>query len=291
MNDDFQFLGPGEAATDPPAMTPGIEGEIECWRCGKIVSAQKPACPFCSAKLVRESFPVPTAQPPADLSAQPWTRLFIVFSVLLGISLVVGLVHRGAEYISPQHQQPPQQGEAVAEILILEALDTLIILFSWAWIGRCRSEPQPEPTRRLATWLLSAPALACILVLNILYHWYLRRWLSLVPIEVIFARDKTYLGWWILAICIQPAIVEEFFFRYLSFNVLRPLIGGQTTVWVTAAMFASAHIYAPFSLPVLFTLGVVLGYTRLGSGGILLPMILHFLHNAAVLVLNGQFFN
>jgi uncharacterized protein len=289
MNDDLPTFGLSESPTDLPAITPGAEGEVECWRCGKFVPTKKPSCPFCAAKLDRESLTAATASP-AIFAEQPVTRLFIVFSVLLGISLAVGLFHQGAEYFSPQHQQP-RQGEVVAEMLILEAVDTLLILLSWMWIGRCRPELQPGHTRRLATWVLSGPALAGILVINILYHWYLRRWLHMVPIDVIFARDKTYLGWWILAICIQPAVVEELFFRYLAFGVLRPLLGGQTTVWVTAAMFASAHVGVPLSLPVLFTLGVVLGYARLGSGGVWLPVILHFLHNAAILVLNGRFFN
>jgi uncharacterized protein len=290
MNDDYPSFGFSETSPDPPAITPEAEGEVECWRCGKFISAEMPTCPFCAAKLLRESLPDTTAPSAAAFAAQPVTRLFIVFSALLVISLAVGFFHQGMDYLSPHHP-PPRQGQVVAETLILEAVDTLIVLLAWAWIGRCRPEPLPAPTRRLAVWVLAGPALGCMLILNLLYHWYLRQWLNMIPVDVIFARDKTYLGWWILAVCIQPAVIEELFFRYLSFGILRPVLGGQVTVWVTASMFAAAHIYVPLSLPVLFTLGVVLGYARLGSGGVWLPIILHFLHNAAVLSLNGHFFN
>jgi membrane protease YdiL (CAAX protease family) len=47
-------------------------------------------------------------------------------------------------------------------------------------------------------------------------------------------------------------------------------------------MFAMAHIYNPLGLPYLFLAGVVFGLARV-YGGLLLPMILHFLHNLAVM--------
>ncbi len=90
---------------------------------------------------------------------------------------------------------------------------------------------------------------------------------------------------WFLAVCVQPALMEELFFRYLALGVLRSSVGVHTAVLVTSVMFAMAHIGAPLGLPVLFVLGIGLGYARVASGGMLLPMAMHFLHNAAVMAI------
>jgi uncharacterized protein len=87
---------------------------------------------------------------------------------------------------------------------------------------------------------------------------------------------------------VQPAIVEELFFRHLVLGSLRTTLGGHGAVWLSSVMFALAHIGTPISLPVLMVLGVVLGYARWGSGGLALPMVLHFLHNLFVLLLEWR---
>ncbi len=62
--------------------------------------------------------------------------------------------------------------------------------------------------------------LVICLLLNMAYHWFLLQWLNIVPAREIFAHDTNYLGWWLAAICFQPAIVEELFFRGLAFGHL-----------------------------------------------------------------------
>jgi membrane protease YdiL (CAAX protease family) len=84
--------------------------------------------------------------------------------------------------------------------------------------------------------------------------------------------------------CVQPAIVEELFFRYLALGALSRATTMTTAVWVSAVMFAMAHIYNPLGLPYLFLAGVVFALARL-YGGLLLPMILHLLHNFAVMAI------
>jgi CAAX protease family protein len=88
-----------------------------------------------------------------------------------------------------------------------------------------------------------------------------------------------------LLVCIQPAVVEEFFFRYLAMNAIRRHVGMHGTVWVVAVMFGLAHIGQPIGIPVLILAGVFLGYARILSGGLLLPMLLHLIHNTVFLYL------
>ncbi len=53
-------------------------------------------------------------------------------------------------------------------------------------------------------------------------------------------------------------------------------------------MFALAHLYNPLGLPFLLLMGIMLGYARAYSGGLLLPMLMHFGHNFAVLFLESM---
>jgi membrane protease YdiL (CAAX protease family) len=62
--------------------------------------------------------------------------------------------------------------------------------------------------------------------------------------------------------------------------------GLHASVWVSALMFALAHVYAPLGLPWLLVAGVVFGYARSG-GGLVLAMLLHGCHNLVVLWIEG----
>ena len=90
---------------------------------------------------------------------------------------------------------------------------------------------------------------------------------------------------WLLVVCIQPAIVEELFFRSLAFRALLPYLSAGGTVLVTSVSFGLAHIHAPLSVPMLTLLGVVFGGAALMTGRLWLLMLLHFCHNLAITLL------
>ncbi len=272
--------------SDEPAPAPAAEvlPAIECWRCGKMVPAGTVRCAFCAAPLVREPAGSPTRPEAlqADRQSQALGRVMAVFVLLLGISLIAGLIDRAEEYVSAR-SLPADPRKTLAEILVLEGIDTALILAAWAWIDVAWQEPRRTPLQRFRAWGLCLPLLGVALALNHGYHQLLLDWLQIIPVDRIVARDRAGLPGWAIAICLQPAVVEELFFRYLAFGALRPVMGGNAVVWVTSVMFALAHLGVPLSLPVLFVLGLLFGYARLASGGVMLPMVLHFLHNAVIL--------
>ena len=90
--------------------------------------------------------------------------------------------------------------------------------------------------------------------------------------------------------CVQPAVIEELFFRHLLLGHLRPHVGMHGAVWVSAVGFGMAHLGNPVGWPVLILLGAGLGYARTLSGTLALPIALHFLHNLCVLALNDAMF-
>jgi len=135
---------------------------------------------------------------------------------------------------------------------------------------------------RLAAWAAAVPLLGLLLLVNHGYHDLLRRvaGLPLVEDDIVAASGLSLRL--VLAYCVQPAVFEELFFRYLVLDTLRRPAGIHGAVFASAVMFGMAHIGVPLSIPVLTLVGLALGYARVASGSLALPMCLHFAHNLAI---------
>lgn len=257
---------------------------ITCWRCGKDVPADTQSCIYCAATLVKRALPIsPIGTNESHTHARSIVRLMVIFTVMLGVSIVGGIISRVFD-----ESITPRSWDALIVTMIMEGVDSILIIVAWVIAGAGFREERHSLNRRVLAWVFSMPTLAIMLSLNVMYHHLLNGWLRLDIVKPEIIQNSTLLMWWAIAICFQPAIMEELFFRYLMFGALRNVMGGHSVVWITAVMFAAAHIGVPLSLPVLFVLGVFLGYARLASGSIYLPIALHFLHNACVMVLNGN---
>jgi membrane protease YdiL (CAAX protease family) len=85
----------------------------------------------------------------------------------------------------------------------------------------------------------------------------------------------------ILFICLSAGIFEEIAFRGLILPMLDNAIGFTKALFLSSALFAGLHFNLVF-FPYLFLVGMLLGYIRKKCDNIYIPMILHALHNAAV---------
>ncbi len=288
MNDSFRpsWPPPDEDSTwDQPTVLPEV---VACWRCGKEVSAEISRCPYCAATLTQEPVSHLKETSVSDGDAKTLTRLLVFFVAMLCVSLFAGMLRHFEARVDP-HRLPDSK-QLLLRIGWFEAIDTVLVLTAWMWVGMRRREPRHSWLRCMSAWMLSLPALALTLLVNLSYHQWLWQWLAVAPHEMVRFHNEWLMAFWVIAICFQPAVIEELFFRYLMFGALRSVMAEHTVVWVTAAMFALAHIGAPLSMPVLFVVGILLGYARLASGNIYLPMILHFLHNAIVTAFNANVF-
>ncbi len=90
----------------------------------------------------------------------------------------------------------------------------------------------------------------------------------------------------ILMICILPAIVEEIGFRGLIQHWLQPAIGPWKAILMTSVLFSLIH-FSLLSAPYLFLVGVYLGWLRWKSGSLYPCIIVHFLHNLAVVLIDS----
>ena len=89
----------------------------------------------------------------------------------------------------------------------------------------------------------------------------------------------------VLLIAIIPAIGEELLFRGVLIRFFKRWSGKvHLAVILSAILFSSLHLQFYGFLP-RFALGLILGYTFVWSGSLWLPIILHFVNNASVLLM------
>lgn len=111
--------------------------------------------------------------------------------------------------------------------------------------------------------------------------------------------DNYYLGyiylenpmfWAILFIAITPPIFEELAFRGFLFNQLQKVVSERVTIIATAFIFALVH-FSFISLLWIFPFGIVLGYLRSKYNTLWYGIIIHFIHNFLVLMMDYYFYN
>lgn len=271
-DDDLPFVEPAEA-----------EPLVECWRCGKFVEAGRDRCPYCRATLRTVSAAADPKSASVASTGDGVVRLLCAFGALLGTSVVYGaLIHFGMQ--DPE-KHPELRESRFSQLVTLEIVDALLVIGAVFWVGRPGRFSPPALSTRLGTWCGGFPLLATLLGLNVGYHYFLKRIIA-VPVwfDEAVPRDRLTLEN-ILVICAQPALIEELFFRYLALDTLRHITGTHTAVLVSSVMFGMAHLGVPLSIPILTLVGVGLGYARVGTGSLALPMLMHFTHNLIVLAL------
>ncbi len=91
-------------------------------------------------------------------------------------------------------------------------------------------------------------------------------------------------------IAILPPIFEELAFRGFLFNQLLKITNPKMTIILTAFIFALVH-FSILSLFWIFPFGLLLGYLRNKYHTLWLGMIIHFIHNLIVLLLDYYTYN
>jgi membrane protease YdiL (CAAX protease family) len=272
---------PGEEVGNDPVL-------CECWRCGKSVEEDHSRCPYCRAILRRAEVEEYGDDAAAIRSVARSIKVVLWFFALQLIASISYAAYLRSDAGRPSGPRGEQERQLLHEMLVVEAIDTAIVLIAIALAGLA---PPIHRTKKakLAAWAAGAPVLGLLLGMNVLYSLMLRELIGKQPhLEVIEINLRTHFWLVLLAVCVQPAIVEELFFRYLALGHLRRVMGLHGAVWVSAVMFGMAHLYNPLSMPALIIVGAGLGYMRVASGGLALPILMHGFHNAIVLALDGK---
>lgn len=281
------MIGP-DPGGDPVGNSEPLIGQQTCWRCGKQVDLGGNPCPYCSAELIRQSRDTdgPSTSSRSARSAGPLARTLIIYSLMLLTSVLVGFTLSGGDSTGASEERIEPR-DVLIPIAAIEAVDTVLILIALGWIAVPRSRP-PGWGRRLGAWCAFFPALALLLLLNFSYHGLLRETLDLQVIDQTMFTEGSLLPIWFVLLCVQPALIEEVFFRHVTYKALHDVMGLHSAVIISSIMFGLVHIAVPLSIPMLMVLGIGLGYARAVSGGIALPIVMHFIHNVAVLAFESR---
>jgi membrane protease YdiL (CAAX protease family) len=280
-----------EESAGDPVREFGIEVQRRiCWRCDKESDRQLYSCPFCRAPFGSRRRAAREDEHGIETfhrDARPVKIVLWFFAVLLSVTIFQAwYIHFGPGL--PQGDRKQQEMALIKQMLVVEAIDTVLVFIAIVWAGAPSRFRQSGGTR-LATWLLGLPILALLLGINIGYGKLLLEYIGEQPhIEVIPINFENYFWLVLLSVCIQPAVVEELFFRYLCLGHLKRVMNQHGAIWVTAVMFGLAHLHNPIGMPVLIIIGAGFGYVRVKSGGLTLPILLHGLHNAIVVMLEGK---
>jgi len=269
--------GPG-----PPDWESKVPEPVTCRRCGKESSAAEQLCPYCGARLPGgPAGPARVSRHRAEAGV-PLIRLIWIFCAVLLVSLIYGwIVHFG--FKDEVRLDWATRQRALFRQLTAEGADTILVVVAIFWVGRPPALPRVSRKGQLAAWLLAVPVLAVLLAANFGYAWLLRN-ILLLPLRETRLGADGLIGWMVLAHCAQPAIVEELFNRYLALGVLRTVTGTHGAILISSIMFGVAHIFNPLSIPMLIAIGMALGYLRVMSGGLLLPILMHFGHNGFIIL-------
>jgi len=144
-----------------------------------------------------------------------------------------------------------------------------------------------------AVILISGPLIEWISLVN--QHLVLPVWMSAVEnwmrasedqageITKAFLATKSLGGLLgnLFIVAVLPAIGEELLFRGILQKLIKKMTGnGHAAIWITAILFSALHLQFFGFLPRML-LGVLFGYLLEWTGTLWLPILAHFINNAA----------
>lgn len=171
----------------------------------------------------------------------------------------------------------------------LVAVQSLLVLVTAVTAGatwralRETTFAAPRPT----DWLMAVVGImvtVCIAVLNRAAVVWLLPESEEQFFEAVFGPSPR-LGLLLLVVAVLPAVFEELAFRGVILSALLSHLGSRSAVFVSAVMFCLVHL-TPLMFPFLLVMGLALGYLRVRSRSLYPSMLLHFAHNAAIVVLH-----
>jgi membrane protease YdiL (CAAX protease family) len=198
----------------------------------------------------------------------------LLTSIIFGVMVSFGL---GAEARAARDPRGPLNA-----MVGLEAIDTAVIAFALVRLPRPRAfAPLLKPA---IAWVLAFPVILLALFLNHAYHTAMASLLHARSEPDLILAGVGFTPLVFFAYCVQPAIVEEIFFRYLALDTLRTVMSPWAAIFLSSMMFGLAHIGVPLSIPILGVVGIALAWARVASGSLILPMVLHAFHNLCVVL-------
>src|SRR5262245_49923183 len=209
---------PASPLAGPAEAVPRGVPLVACWRCDKDVEEGSRHCPFCRARLRQDTAEELALARRLTASGSPVVAVVWFFLGMLLVSLVQGMILSFSSDFT-------REG-ALRVMLVTEAVFSVLVLAALGVVRGVRPTPAVTSEQRTAAWLAGVPVLAALLGLNMAYHMALKR---LFPILGL-APGIEFNLLMVLLVCVQPAVFEELFFRYLALGALRAHMGLHSAV-------------------------------------------------------------
>lgn len=251
----------------------------DCLYCGGPLESKLYFCPRCATPYKDPDsvlMPYRPMRPSAGVLVKRHapgvaTLFWTYFSVIIGGSLLLQL----------------SSGDRLGvHMIVMDALifvtTTFFAIYYWPTL---KSQFMRFGFDQPAAWT-GLIALGPLLLLNYGYHLFL--------VDVLGAEGESYIdqlradgfssGALLFFICIFPAIGEEIAFRGLVQHWLQVALSPAKAIVIASALFSAMH-FNVLSAPYLFLAGCLMGWTKWRTGSLYPSMLIHFLHNLAVVEL------
>jgi membrane protease YdiL (CAAX protease family) len=246
--------------------------------------------------------------------AVPFPTLSLTSVILLGIAIYYGAKERRFQKAIAEGIDPnlPRKRQGIASAIWLyvallsivvvplgmsaehdytlkDQLDVMkfmgIVIVTWGLVSWRETRPAIQNLAKPQWYGLAIMLGLMTSVLGSLYGQLMSALVDFKPPGATATTAVESLGWpaALLMIAAFPAFFEEVAFRGVIVPVLKRALTVRETVFVSGAMFMILHLN-PMSAPVLLAAGIMLGYLRIKSGSVWPCVMLHFTHNALILL-------
>lgn len=195
----------------------------------------------------------------------------LTFSYALIISGSIGTFLLPAwilQRLEPYHIYFPKKNSQHGILFLLVAL----FMFSFSplmeWVGELnRNMSFPESLQSLGDWMREKEDSMAELTKTIVM---VDSW------NLLFVN--------LFAIAVVPAIAEEYYFRGAMMQIIQRMVKNQhLTIWITAIIFSAIHVQFFGFIPRML-LGAFFGYMLVWTQNIWVPILGHFINNAAAVL-------
>ncbi len=266
------YMTPSKGLPEPRA------AQQHCAYCGALLSPGRYFCTVCATpyKDIESVLPALYVPTPTDGQrvAKAAPHVYTVFWTYLGVCITVGVLG----YLLLEVERPGivlffQTAALFVTTFIFAVLHWPSLLVQFKRLGFTRP-----------VWLLALFAMVPLLTVNYYYHGWLMEEFggpASSPLEH-FRNEGVGEVTLVVLFCVFPGVLEEIAFRGLVQHWLHAALSPLKAMALASALFTALH-FSVSSAPYLFTVGMLLGWTRWKTGSLYPSMFLHFLHNFIVL--------
>jgi len=263
----------------------GVEETGRCAYCGARLNYAFYFCLSCATpyKALADVLPEPIRRAPteSELIRRKAPKVWVVFWTY-AVVLLVGVIF---------HALIEGENDVLYTLIFMSAVMVgTTLVFEVIYWRSLVVQLKQVGFNRAAGWL-GLLLLGALLPLNLGYTYFLTH--AFEGVE--FWGDQLHeigLGAWgnFVVICLLPAITEEIAFRGLIQHWLQTAIKPWRAMVLASALFTGIHLTV-LGAPYLFLVGMVLGWVKWKTGSLYPSMVIHLLHNWAVISLFPLFFN